>query len=112
METFAEISFREVGGVSIFTFSGEIDETNADRVFKNIYELFLGKNIIFDFRGLEYGNSKFIGYVVSMFEYIEEKEGKMVICECRPAIRDMLDLAGVFVLVRRVDTLEEAMSAI
>ena len=93
METFGEVSFREVGDVSIFTFLGEIDETNADRLFKHIYELFLGKNLIFDFRGLEYGNSKFIGYVVSMFEYIEEKEGKMVICECLPIIKDILELA-------------------
>lgn len=93
METFAEVSFHEIGAVSVFMFSGEIDETNADRIFKSIYELFLGKHLIFDFRGLEYGNSKFIGYIVSMFEYIEEKEGKMVICECLPVIQDALELA-------------------
>jgi anti-anti-sigma factor len=92
-ETFAEISFRETEVASIVTFSGEIDETNADRLFKDIYSKFVGTRLIFDFSGLQYGNSKFIGYVASMHEYIEEKEGKMAICNCRGTIYDTLDLA-------------------
>lgn len=91
------------------TFTGEIDETNAENIFKKVYSLFSGKYIIFNFSGLTYGNSKFLGYVASMYEYIEEKEGMMVICECQPAIFDTLDMAGILLIIPSAPTVEEAL---
>jgi anti-anti-sigma factor len=109
MATFVEIEKKDIEGISIITFTGEIDETNVDDVFKKIYNIFSGKYIIFNLSGLVYGNSKFLGYVASMYDYIEEKEGKMVICECQPNILDMLDLAGLFLLIPSTKTLREAL---
>lgn len=108
MTTFAEVEYKETGGISIVTFTGEIDETNADTIFKKAYNLFSGRHIIFSFSGLTYGNSKFLGYIASMYEYIDEKDGTMVICECQPAIFDIFNLAGIFLIIPFAPTLEEA----
>lgn len=70
MTTFASVEYQEIEGIFVFTFTGEIDETNADEIFKKIYNIFSGRFIIFNFSGLTYGNSKFLGYVASMYEYI------------------------------------------
>ncbi|MFA6090401.1 MAG: STAS domain-containing protein [Candidatus Gracilibacteria bacterium] len=107
--TFAEVTLQETNGISIMTFTGELDETNVDAIFKKVYDLFTGKYIIFSFSGVTYGNSKFIGYVASMYDYIEEKEGEMVICECQPVILDTLDMAGIFLMIPSTPTLEEAL---
>ena len=109
MGTFVEVVYREINGISVMTFTGEIDETNAENIFKKVYSLFSGKYIIFNFSGLTYGNSKFLGYVASMYEYIEEKEGMMVICECQPAIFDTLDMAGILLIIPSAPTVEEAL---
>lgn len=112
MVTFAEVEYKETGGISIITFTGEIDETNADDLFKKVYTLFSGKYVIFNFSGLTYGNSKFIGYVASMYDYIEEKDGQMVVCECQPTIHDTFSLSGIFLIIPYAQTLEEAIKKI
>jgi hypothetical protein len=38
METLIEVNKKEENGILIFQFSGELDETNADKTFKDIYE--------------------------------------------------------------------------
>ncbi|OIP53152.1 hypothetical protein AUK10_02755 [Candidatus Gracilibacteria bacterium CG2_30_37_12] len=107
--TFAEVTLQEIDDISIMTFTGELDETNVDAIFKKVYSLFSGKYIIFNLSGVTYGNSKFIGYVASMFDHIEEKEGEMVICECQPAILDTLDMAGILLMIPYTKTIEEAL---
>ncbi len=109
MTTFASVEYQEIEGIFVFTFTGEIDETNADEIFKKIYNIFSGRFIIFNFSGLTYGNSKFLGYVASMYEYIWEKEGDMVICECGSAVSTMFDIAGIFLIIPATNTLEEAL---
>ena len=108
-ETFATVECKEVDNISIITFTGEIDETNADALFRKVYDLFSGKYIIFNFSWLSYGNSKFLGYVASMYEYIDEKDGMMVVCECQPAVHDLLDMAGIFLIIPSAPTLSEAL---
>jgi len=63
METLIEIKKTEQDDILIFEFAGELDETNADKTFKNIYEQigdFSDKKIIFNMIGLKYLNSKSI----------------------------------------------------
>ena len=38
METLIEINKRSEGSVLVFDFSGELDETNADKTFTSVYE--------------------------------------------------------------------------
>jgi hypothetical protein len=38
METLIEVNRKEENDIIIFEFSGELDETNADKTFKGIYD--------------------------------------------------------------------------
>mgnify|MGYP000394715573 CR=1 FL=1 len=38
METLIEVNKKDEGNAFVFEFSGELDETNADKTFKSIYD--------------------------------------------------------------------------
>nr|MDD3720312.1 STAS domain-containing protein [Candidatus Gracilibacteria bacterium] len=115
METLIEINKKDVDGVIVFEFSGELDETNADKTFSSIYDnigSFEGKKIILNFAGLKYLNSKSIGYIADIFSNIDENNGKMYICECKELVKDVLELVGITTIVPTVTTETEALKAI
>ncbi|MDD2487126.1 MAG: STAS domain-containing protein [Candidatus Gracilibacteria bacterium] len=108
MNTQLEIVMKIIDDISIYELIGEIDETNADNTFKEIFDTFFGKKIIYDLGQLTHGNSKFIGYLINMNEFIEEKGGKMYIANCIDPLKDILELAGIDKMINMSDTLEKA----
>ncbi|MDD2871076.1 MAG: STAS domain-containing protein [Candidatus Gracilibacteria bacterium] len=114
MQTLIEVNKKEENGVSIFEFTGELDETNADKTFKTIYDdigQFEGKKILFNLSGLKYINSKSIGYIADVFSNIEDADGKMYISNCSDGVKDILELVGITTIIPTVDTEKEAVSA-
>lgn len=112
METLIEVNKKEQNGVIIFDFTGELDETNADKTFKNIYDQigdFDDKKILFNLEGLKYLNSKSIGYIADVFSNVEEADGKMCISHCSDGVKDILELVGITTIIDTVETNEEAM---
>jgi anti-anti-sigma factor len=113
METLIEVNKKEENNVLIFEFTGELDETNADKTFKSIYDQigdFDGKQILFNLVGLKYLNSKSIGYIADVFSNIEDADGKMCISNCSDGVKDILELVGITTIIPTLDTQEEAMS--
>ena len=113
METLMDIKKREEEGVLIFTFTWELDETNADKTFKAIYEQigkFDNKKIIFNLSGLKYLNSKSIGYIADVFSNIEDNDGEMYISNCDEGVKDVLELVWITTIISTVDTEQEALS--
>jgi anti-anti-sigma factor len=113
METLIEVSKKEQGNTFIFEFNGELDETNADKTFKSIYDQigeFEDKNVLFNLAGLKYLNSKSIGYIADVFSNIEDADGKMYISNCSDGVKDILELVGITTIIPTVDTEEEALS--
>jgi len=113
METLIKITKREEGDILIFTFAGELDETNADNTFKDIYEQigsFENKKIIFNMSELKYLNSKSIGYIADVFSNIEDNEWEMYISNCDEGVKDVLELVWITTIIPTVDTEEEALS--
>lgn len=112
METLIEVNKKEENNVLIFEFTGELDETNADKTFKNIYDQigdFDEKQILFNLIGLKYLNSKSIGYIADVFSNIEDADGKMCISNCSDWVKDILELVGITTIIPTLDTQEEAM---
>lgn len=108
-----DIKKREEGWIQIYTFSWELDETNADKTFKAIYEQigdFEGKKIIFNMSGLKYLNSKSIGYIADVFSNIEDNKWEMYISNCDEGVKDVLELVWITTIIPTVDTEEEALS--
>ncbi len=114
METLVEVKKREEWPVIIFDFSGELDETNADKTFTDIYEQigdFSDKSILFNLMGLKYLNSKSIGYIADVFSNIEDNDGKMYISNCDEGVKDVLELVGITTIIPTVETEKEALEA-
>ena len=115
METLVEVKKRDENNVVIFEISGELDETNADKTFKSVYDDiwdFKGKNIVLNFSGLNYLNSKSIWYIADLFSNVEDAEWKMYITNCNDWVKDILELVGITTIVPTVETEQEAMTAI
>lgn len=113
METLIKITKREEENILIFTFEGELDETNADNTFKDIYEQigeFENKKIIFNMSWLKYLNSKSIGYIADVFSNIEDNEWEMYISNCDEGVKDVLELVWITTIIPTVDTETEALS--
>jgi len=114
METLVEVKKREEGDVTVFDFVGELDETNADKTFTNVYEQigdFSDKKILFNLTGLKYLNSKSIGYIADVFSNIEDNDGQMHISNCDEGVKDVLELVGITTIIATVDTEKEALEA-
>jgi len=115
MKTLIKITKKEDENILIFTFEWELDETNADNTFKDIYEQigsFENKKIIFNMSGLKYLNSKSIGYIADVFSNIEDNEWEMYISDCDNAVKDVLELVWITTIIPTVDTEAEAIESL
>lgn len=113
METLIEIKKRSSQGADIFEFHGELDETNADKVFSKIYAdigKFENKKILLSFLGLNYLNSKSLGYLADIYSNTEEGGGKMVITNCLPEVNDTLELVGITNIITTLPTEKEGLA--
>ena len=114
METLIEVKKREESGVIVFDFSGELDETNADKTFGTLYEQigdFNGKKVLFNLMELKYLNSKSIWYIADVFSNLEDSDGEMYISNCDEWVRDVLELVWITTIIPTVDTETDAIQA-
>jgi len=113
METLIEVNKKEIKGVKVFEIIWELDETNADKTFKDLYDSvweFENVKLILNLKGLKYLNSKSIWYIADLFSNIDEKWWKMKISNCDEWVKDVLELVGITTIIDTVDTVEEALN--
>lgn len=110
METLIDVKKRIEWDITIFEFSWELDETNADKTFKNIYDEvgdFKTIKILFNLSWLKYLNSKSIWYIADIFSNVEENEWEMYISNCTEWVKDVLELVWITTIIKTVDKEEE-----
>jgi len=115
METLIKVNKKEESGITIFEFVWELDETNADKTFKYIYDEiwdFTDKKIVLNLKGLKYLNSKSIWYIADVFSNTDENGWKMYISDCDEWVKDVLELVGITEIVTTVNTEAEAVEAL
>jgi len=97
-------------------FQGQLDESNVDEKVKIIYSIIeqFPQNLylLFDFEGLEYMNSKSIGYLTDWYGKISEGNGKIVIAKAKSNILDILQVVGLTQLVNCYNGIDEAKFAL
>lgn len=102
--------------VKLVKFTGQLDESNVDDKAKEVYEIINAATeplfLIFDYAGLEYMNSKSIGYLTDWYTKLSEKKGGIVIAQARPNILDILNVVGLTQLIPSVGTVDEAKLAV
>ena len=103
---------KEGQAAKLVKFAGQLDESNVDEKAKIIYQL-LEENpqnllLLFDFEGLEYMNSKSIGYLTDWYGKVSEGGGKISIAKAKSNILDILQVVGLTQLINCFPTLDEA----
>lgn len=98
--------------VKLIKIAGQLDESNVDEEAKKIYDLIeqnpKNLNLILDLEGLEYMNSKSIGYLTDWYGKVFENSGKVVIAKAKPNILDILEVVGLTQLIKNYSSVEEA----
>jgi anti-anti-sigma factor len=98
------------------TILGQIDETSADEIAEKFYaaieEVDNGTNFLLDFQGMNFINSKGIGYLLDFFRRVSAKGGKLIIARPPENVLDILELVGVTKVLEVFFTVEEAKLAI
>ena len=102
--------------IKMIEIRGQLDETNVDDKSKLIYELLAanpaGTHYIFHLGGLEYMNSKSIGYLTDWYNRITSSNGQIKLAYGRDNILDILDAVGLTSIIEHHNTLDEAKSSI
>jgi len=100
--------------IKLVKFEGQLDESNVDEKSKLIYSLIESTDkpqMIFDLSGLEYMNSKSIGYLNDWYLKVSDKGGKIVLAAAKENIMDILDVVGMTQILEQFPTLEQAKKA-
>ena len=85
-------------GITVFSFHGELDETNVDSTFPSIISDigdFTKARTLFNLGGLTYLNSKSIGYIADIAQRTEDGGGRFALCCLTNEVHDTLDLVGI-----------------
>lgn len=102
--------------VKLIRIVGQLDESNVDEQAKLIYQAIeanpTGLSLVFDVTGLEYMNSKSIGYMTDWYSKVSANGGKVVLAAPRENILDILQVVGLTQLVNTYPSLDEAKAAV
>ncbi len=114
-----QITFQDLTmgskAVKLITFSGQLDETNVDHEAKKIYQVIeemAEPILLLGFEGLDYMNSKSIGYVTDWFTKASEKGGSIGIVAPKPNILDILKVVGITQIITVYNSMTEAQVAL
>lgn len=96
--------------------SGQLDESNVDEKVQEIYKVVETnpKNLIliFELSGLDYMNSKSIGYLTDLYGKVSEGGGKVAIVGAKANIVDILQVVGLTQLIDVYENVETAKNKI
>jgi stage II sporulation protein AA (anti-sigma F factor antagonist) len=101
--------------VKVLVFKGQIDESNLQEASTKLDLLVIDNEtryILLNFKGLEFINSKVIGYLASLYSNASEKGKKVMIVEANEGIMDILSLVGLTTIIDHYPTLEEAIEVV
>lgn len=102
----------EGAAVKVVAITGQLDESNVDERAKTVYQMIEGHPqnlyIIFDLGGLDYMNSKAIGYLTDWYGKVTEHGGKLVMTKVKPNVLDVLEVVGLTQLIKTYNSIEEA----
>lgn len=112
--TFQDLPLGTKAG-KLISFVGQLDETNVDHEAKQVYQVITEMaepNLLLDFAGLEYMNSKSIGYVTDWYTQATAKNGSIAIVAPKPNILDILKVVGITQIITVYSSLDEARVAL
>ena len=97
--------------ILIVTLKGELDHNSAEEVRVKIddkIDMNEAKNIILDFSGVSFMDSSGIGAVMGRYKKISYRGGNLFISN----VNKIFELAGLYKVIKKYNTIEEAVGCI
>ena len=105
------IGFEKKGDILIVNLSGELDHNSAESVRVKVDDRIDKDNIIkviLNFSGVTFMDSSGIGAVVGRYKKICNRGGKLCITEVNKNVDKIFELAGLYKLITKYSTVDEA----
>lgn len=109
------MTFKEQKGCLIVDLSGEIDHHCAEAIRNEIdsrFERAEAKNMIFDFTNVEFMDSSGIGLILGRYKTVAQRGGKAAITGATKYVERILDMSGVFKVIKKYKKKEDALKEI
>ncbi|MBE5939754.1 MAG: anti-sigma F factor antagonist [Lachnospiraceae bacterium] len=107
-----DISFDVIGKNMIITMEKELDHHNAE-IVRNAADKYIYTNkitnIIFDFKKTIFMDSSGIGVILGRYKMVSTLGGKISVVNVRPEVERILLLSGLYKLIKKYESLEEAL---
>ncbi|QIB69865.1 anti-sigma F factor antagonist [Aminipila butyrica] len=110
MQTYLDFQMKD--DVLIVSIVGDLDHHQATQAREEIdrtMDAFKSKNMILNFSKVEFMDSSGIGVVMGRYNKVKERGGEIRICGCSKYVRLILEMAGIFTIIRCCDDLYEAL---
>lgn len=109
------IDFEQNGEILIAALVGELDHNSADKIRVKIDDRIDRDNIkkvILNFSGVTFMDSSGIGAVVGRFKKLSNRNGVLCIAEANKNVDKIFELAGLYKLINKYNTVDEAVRCI
>jgi len=115
----SELSIKITDGsdasVKVVSLYGELDESNLESLKAQVDPLLNDlsiKTIILNFKGLQFINSKGIGFLVAMKTHMAKSERSILLADGSESVMDVISLVGLTQIIPHFDKLEDALANI
>lgn len=106
-----EVIFSVSENILIAELFGELDHHAAEGIRNDIDEAVhnnYAKYLVLDFSKVRYMDSSGIGMVLGRYRKMTAEGGKVMIAACPGTVKNIMNMAGVFSLIKYTETKEEA----
>lgn len=110
-----QIEFEMTEDILIADLDGELDHHTSALIREEIdktVDAFHSKHLIFNFQKVAFMDSSGIGVIMGRYNKISQLGGRLVITGCNEYIDRILDMAGIYTIAERVETLAESIEKI
>ena len=109
------VNFEVERDILVVMLKGELDHNIAEEIRVKIddkIESCIIDNMVFDFSGITFMDSSGIGVVIGRYRKMKAKGGNLYIANAKGNINRIFELSGLYKVIKKYDTVEEAVRCI
>lgn len=110
-----QIEFEMTDDILIANLDGELDHHTSAVIREEIdktVDAFHSRHLIFNFEKVTFMDSSGIGVIMGRYNKILQLGGRLVVTGCNEYIDRILDMAGIYTIAGRVNTVAESIEKI
>lgn len=112
---FFDVTMREDVAVVTITVPQLTDESNVEILGRDLFSLveqYDQRKVVLSLERVDYLTSSVLGKLISLHRKMHRSEGKLVLCQLRPEVREVLHLSRLIDYFLTVETLDQALAAV